>query len=208
MATNTKLEEILKQVNREKFHFSMSLDSYTRVNFERNGRTRLYATTIKGAEIPLTLPIDLRDPRLEYDQQANFLESIYSARENSARQIEWALRFGEYTKEKTLIKIIKNIATFGSLKTKENEILNSMAQTYLAWAILAETTESLARNIAKFTEFYGEVAEISNQMQKRLYLDYSHIASMKGFADEIYKGDLEAYKISIICTVKTRKIKS
>lgn len=202
---STKLESIVKELAKEKAEFVLPLDTYTKVCYERNGTTRLLAITMRGVEIPLTSPIDTK--KIGHEQQESFLESLYSARESSGKQIEWALRFGGYTKDKTFTQTLKNLLTFGSISNKENEILDSMAMSYLGWAVLHEASEILARNIqiAKLSDFYGEITQISKPIIKKMYLDYSQILSMNGFANPIFKADLEMYKSGIILSSRDKK---
>jgi len=206
MATNTKLETIIKGAAKGN-SFVLSLDSYTKINYEKNGNARLFATTVRGVEIPLTMPIDPRDQRLEHDKQSSFLDSLYVARESSGKQLEWALRFGEYTKDKSIIHTLLNFFTLGSISNRENEVLDSMAKSYLAWSIINETAETLARipQIAKFSEFYEEITKISKPIAKKMHADYLQISSMKGFADSVYKGDLDMYKVSLLLAAREKK---
>jgi len=205
---STKLETVINDLAKEKSEFFLQLDTYTKVHYEKNGTARLFATTIRGAEIPLTNPIDPRDPRLNHDQQASFLESIYAARDNSSKQLEWALRFGEYTKNKTIIQKIKNITTFGKLTNQENQTLDSAAAAYIGWALLSETSDLLTRQAIKLAEFYQEIAEISKPIAKKLYVDYRLILSTRGFAHPIFQGDLDVYKNGILLSVREKKTKT
>lgn len=206
---NTKLESVLKEITKEKGKFSLPLDSYTRINYEKDGRARIFATTIKKAEIPLTLPIASGDSRLNYEQREIFLESLYSARDSAFKQLEWILRFGEYTKYKTLPQKIKNIITFGKTTKKENEIMDTLALTSIGWAILYETSENLALNQTfQYQDFYEEICQISKQTFRKTQQDYQQILSTKGFADPIFNADLEIYKKGILLAVKEKKTKT
>jgi len=190
-----------------KGEFVLPLDSYTKLHYEKKGTTKLFSKTAHGIEIPLVRPINLEDQRLNRDRQDSFLDSLYAARQSSAKQLEWALRYGSYTKEKTLTQILKNFLTFRSITNRENEILDSMALSYLGWAVLHETSDTLSRvpELSKFSEFYSQVSEISKPMTKKMYADYSQICSMKGFANPIYSGDLDMYKVSIISALREVK---
>ncbi len=100
--------------------------------------------------------------------------------------------------------------TFGSITSRENEILDSMALSYLGWAVLHETSDTLSRvlEISKFSEFYAQVSEISKPITKKMYADYLQVFSMKGFANPIYGGDLDMYKVSIISAAREKRTKT
>jgi|GEM_PF-6269932 len=207
MATNTKLETILKGTAKGK-SFVLPLDCYTGVHYDREGKDKLYASTVRGIKIPLVHPLETPDPRLTSENQIEFVEALRTAKEKTKKDYEFCVMNGVYTADKKIFLRIKNMITLGALTTQENELLDKFALSYLAWSVLAGQSEYMFRTgqATRFdSAFYEEVSNMSIFGAKETKRCYDDLVSRKGFEDKIYKGDLDMYKISILSATREKK---